>query len=167
MRSFLGSIRPDATPLLSSTLSKVLVAASFLFLSCSLLAQTAHFIGTVSVIASGGGYPQGVAVDANGNVYIADTSNNQVLKETFSAGSYTPSIVASGLADPEGVAVDGAGNVYIADTNNNRVLKETLTAGSYVPSVVVGSSLFDPAAVAVDASGNVYIADTVNNRVLK
>ena len=147
----------------------LLAAACLLVLPSAVWAQTptAHFVGVVTVIASGGGYPQGVAVDASGNVYIADTSNNQVLKETFSAGSYTPSMVASGLANPEGVAVDAAGNVYIADTNNNRVLKETLSAGSYVQSVLVGSGLYNPASVAVDASGNVYIADTINSRVLK
>jgi len=164
------SVAKFASLLSCANLSTLPVAACLLVLPLAALAQgapTAHFIGDLSVIASGGGYPQGVAVDASGTVYIADTSNNQVLKETFSAGGYTSSIVASGLADPEGVAVDAAGNVYIADTNNNRVLKETLSAGSYVPSVVVGSGLYNPAAVAVDASGNVYIADTVHSRVLK
>ena len=110
--------------------------------------------------------PSGVAVDGAGNVYIADTYNSRVLKQTLSNGTYAESIIAGGVYDPYGVAVDGAGNVYIADTNNNRVLKETLSAGTYAQSTVVGG-LDAPQAVAVDAVGNVYVADTYNGRVLK
>ena len=56
-----------------------------------------------------------MAVDGSGNVYIADSGNNRVLKETLSGGSYTESTVGSGLNRPIQLAVDGAGNVYIAD----------------------------------------------------
>ncbi|MGA9669514.1 MAG: choice-of-anchor D domain-containing protein [Terracidiphilus sp.] len=112
--------------------------------------------------------PSGVAVDASGNIYIADTNNNRVLKETYSAGGYTESTVpTSPLSWPYGVAVDGSGNIYIADTGNNWVLKETLSAGSYTESTVPTSNLNYPFGVAVDGSGNVYIADTDNYRVLK
>jgi sugar lactone lactonase YvrE len=118
--------------------------------------------------------PQRVAVDGSGNVYIADSNNNQVLKETLSAGVYIQSVVANsannGLSLPVGIAVDGSGNVYIADNHNYRVLKETLSAGSYTQSVVANGAnngLDYPNDVAVDGSGNVYIADTGNNRVLK
>jgi DNA-binding beta-propeller fold protein YncE len=112
--------------------------------------------------------PSGVAVDASGNIYIADTDNNRVLKETYSAGSYTESTVpTSPLSWPYGVAVDGSGNIYIADTGNDWVLKETLSAGSYTESTVPTSNLNSPFGVAVDGSGNVYIADTDNYRVLK
>ena len=107
-----------------------------------------------------------MAVDGSGNVYIADHTNNRVLKETPSGGIYTESTVASGLAYPEGVAVDGSGNVYIADSHNNRVLKETLSGGAYAESTVA-SGLSAPYGVTVDGSGNVYTADTGNSRVLK
>ncbi|MGD0904417.1 MAG: choice-of-anchor D domain-containing protein, partial [Terracidiphilus sp.] len=111
--------------------------------------------------------PSGVAVDGSGNLYIVDSGNNRVLKETLSAGSYTESAVAtSALNSPSGVAVDGSGNVYFADSYNDRVLKETLSAGSYSESTVPTSSLSAPMAVAVDGSGNIYVADTYNNRVL-
>ncbi len=59
-----------------------------------------------------------------GSVYIVDSGNFRVVKETPSADSYTQSTVASDLYNSYGVAVDGSGNVYIGDTNNNRVLKE-------------------------------------------
>jgi len=142
--------------------------------------------GTQSVIANasnnGLSSPWNVAVDAIGNVYIADgnynlhtgTNSSQVLKETLSGGSYTQSVVANaannGLNSPGAVAVDGSGNVYIADSDNNRVLKEMPSASGYTQSVVADQAdngVGDPTGVAVDGSGNVYIADYNNCRVLK
>jgi sugar lactone lactonase YvrE len=126
----------------------------------------ANFLpGTQSAIGSGLYDPYGVAVDGGGSLYISDTSNNRVLKETLSAGNYIQTTIGSGLAYPNELAVDGSGNIYIADTGNSRVLMETLSAGSYIQSTV-GSGLSNPDGVAVDGSGNVYIADTGNNRVL-
>ena len=144
------------------------------FFCSTAAAQTAHFRGAQSTVPTSGlNFPNGVAVDGSGNVYIADTDNNRVLKETLSAGSYTQSIVADaasgGLYVPYAVAVDGSGNVYIADTGNGRVLMETLSASGYTQSIVADAAsggLDYPERVAVDGSGNVYIADTGNNRVL-
>ncbi len=133
-------------------------------------AQTAQFTSAQSTIGSGLNSPFDVAVDGSGNVYIADSGNNRVLKETLSGGSYTQTTVAdgstNGLSTPTGVAVDASGNVYIADDNNNRVLKETLSGATYTQSTIA-SGLFNPISVAVDGSGNVYIVDPGNNRVLK
>jgi len=77
-------------------------------------AQTAHFAWAQTVVASGLNYPTGVAVDGSGNIYIADTSNRQVLKETLSAGSYNQSVVNSCGAvvlcrHPSRLVSDGAG----------------------------------------------------------
>ena len=124
--------------------------------------------GTESVVATGTmAYPFGIAVDAGGNVYIADTGNGLILMETPYASGYTQSVVpTSTLASPSAVAVDGAGNIYVADTVNNQILKETLSEGVYTESALQTSALRYPSGVALDANGNVYIADYGNNRIL-
>jgi len=127
--------------------------------------STAHFAGIETVIGTHLSECFGVAVDGGGNVYIADTYNNRILKETPSVAGYTQSVVAIGLNTPYGVAVDAHGNLYVADTYNFRIVKETLSAGSYIPSVVVSSLTTTPWEVAVDRSGSVYFAS--NNQILK
>lgn len=133
--------------------------------------------------------PQGVAVDASGSVYIADTQNNRVRKVgggTIStiAGTGTGGFAGDGgaataaqLKAPFSVAVDTAGNVYIAEFSNNRVRKVAVNgtistlAGTGVSGYggdggsATSALLNGPQGVAVDAAGNVYIADTANNRV--
>jgi trimeric autotransporter adhesin len=134
--------------------------------------------------------PFGLAVDAVGNLYVADTSNHRVRKIDTSgtiatvAGDGTESFSGDGgpatsatLNTPIGVAVDTAGNLYIADSFNNRVRKVnaagviTTVAGngdarfSGDHAAATSASLSAPFGVAVDKAGNLYIADTSNHRV--
>ncbi len=127
--------------------------------------QVVFLPGALTTIASTGlNHPTGVAVDANGIVYVTDTLNNRVLKETPSGANYTESVLLSiGLNSPFGIAVDGAGNLYIVDALNRRILKETLSVGGYTETVLVATSLHGPTGVAVDGSGNVYYADSPSN----
>jgi sugar lactone lactonase YvrE len=168
----LPAVRPlSVLRFLQSARSAGLLLASgvaFCSLARADTAPTAHFVSGASVLPTGAlSAPGGVAVDASGSVYIADTGNNWVLKETLSKGSYTESTVASsGLNEPGGVAVDVSGNVYIADSGNNRIVKETPSAAAYIQSAIATSALNGPIGVAVDAAGNLYIADSGNNRVL-
>lgn len=103
--------------------------------------------------------PSGVAVDATGDVFIADFQNNRVV-EVLPSG--TQQTLISGLNSPTGVAVDSAGDVFVADTMNNRVL-ELAPSGTQT----IGSGLSHPEGVAVDATGDVFIADTDNCRVVE
>jgi sugar lactone lactonase YvrE len=137
-------------------------------------------------------YPAGVAVDAAGNLFIADTANQRVRKVSASgvistvAGNGTPGYSGDGgpataaqLAGPSGVAVDGAGNLFIADNGNERVRKVSATgvittvAGNGTPGysgdggAATSARLSRPLGVAVDAAGNLFIADSSNNRVRK
>jgi hypothetical protein len=116
--------------------------------------------------ALGGGFsqPYGVAVDGGGNVYVADSFNNEVRE--MPAGCASASCVTTlggGFSLPLGVAVDGGGNVYVADTYNNAV--KEMPAGCTSASCVttLGGGFSYPYGVAVDGSGNIYVADTLNN----
>ena len=61
-----------------------------------------------------------MAVDAAGDVFIADSGKNEVLEVTSASKQLT---IGSGLSNPESVAVDAAGDVFIADTGNSRVVE--------------------------------------------
>lgn len=76
---------------------------------------------TVNTLGSGFNTPNGVAIDGNDNVFVADTYNNSV-KEIIAAGGYTTvNTLADGFFLPTAVAVDGNGDVFVADTFNNAV----------------------------------------------
>ena len=113
--------------------------------------------GTVGTLGSGFNNPYGVAVDAAGNVFVADTGNHAV-KKMSPAGSV--SALNGHYSDPYAVAVDAAGNVFVADN----VVKKISLAGT-VSSL--GSGFSQPHGVAVDAAGNVFVADTGNDAVKK
>jgi len=114
----------------------------------------------ISVSASGFNSAMGLAVDAQGNIYVADNANNAV--KQIPAGGGAPVVIGSGFLAPHGVAVDAAGNVYVADTGNGLV-KEVPAGGGAI--ITLGSGFSDPFNVAVDAAGNVYVADFTNNAV--
>jgi len=124
------------------------------------LSPTAVAAGTVTTLGSGFSQPYSVAVDAAGNVYVADAGNSAVQKI---APNGTITTLRSGFNTPYGVAVDAAGNVYVADANNNAV-KKIAPDGTVT---TLGSGFNHPYGVAVDAAGNVYVADTYNGAVKK
>jgi DNA-binding beta-propeller fold protein YncE len=112
--------------------------------------------------ASGLGGPCGVAADAAGDVYIADSAYDSV-QVVFAGSTNLVPLITTELNSPEGVALDGAGNVYIADTGDNAV-KEWSPANNTLIDLV-SSNLNAPQSVAVDGSGNVYISDTGDNAI--
>ena len=135
-------------------------------------------------------FPDGVAVDSSGNVYVADSGNDTIRKITPSGLVSTLAGLAgsSGSADgtggaarfslPTGVAVDSAGNVYVADDGNNTIRKITLARvvstlaglpGSLGSTDGTGSAarFGFPVSVAVDRTGNVYVTDSSNHTIRK
>jgi len=116
----------------------------------------------------GGGFSDqgGVAVDGNGNVYVADTYDSEVKK--IPAGCTSSScvtVLGGGFSYLQDVAVDGSGNVYVADydTASVKVMAASCTSSSCVKTL--GGGFSAPAGVAVDGSGNVYVADSGSNLV--
>ncbi|MFA6272436.1 MAG: hypothetical protein WC693_05045 [Patescibacteria group bacterium] len=105
--------------------------------------------------------PRGVAVDASGNVYVADTGNSKI-KKISTAGNVT-TLVGSGLSNPEGVAVYGS-TLYIADTGND-ALKKISTSGGTVTTITAGLS--NPKKIAINSTGSVvYVANSGNYKVV-
>jgi len=120
-------------------------------------------------------YPNGVAVDTAGNVYVADTGNYRIQKFSPTGTIITKwGSFRSGVGQfnvPHGIAVDSIGNVYITDANNHRIQKFNST-GSFITKWGEGPGSGDgqfnvPYGVAVDTAGNVYVADSFNHRIQK
>jgi large repetitive protein len=119
-----------------------------------------------SNLGSGFNSPGGVAVDANGNIFVSDSFNGAV-KEILASGGWTTVHQLGGSFGfdyPNGVALDGGGNVYVADTLNDAV-EEIVASGGYTTVITLGSGFSSPYAVAVDGSGNVFVADYSNGAV--
>lgn len=136
--------------------------------------------------------PHGLAVDSQGNVYVADSAMHRVLK--FGPdGTLLKEIGSQGsgpgqLNEPHGLAVDTQGNLYVADTWNARISKFdpegnfltswgegqpdesgrllTMTDGTEAGNAAAPLGFYGPRGVVVDAQGNVYIADTGNKRIV-
>lgn len=133
-------------------------------------------------------FPNGITMDSNGNIYVADRSNHKIRKIT-SAGAVS-TLAGSGTQggangtgptasfySPCGVAVDGSGNVYVADEYNHRIRKITATglvstlagtgsAGS-ADGTGISASFNYPTGLSVNSSGDVYVADQRNHKIRK
>lgn len=124
--------------------------------------------------------PHGVAVDAAGNIYVADFYNNRIQK--WAPGASSGTTVAGGngagyganqLNSPTGVVVDAVGDIYIADQSNHRIQKWVQGANSGI-TIAGGNGygsdanqLHLPSEIAIDLAGNIYVLDYGNNRVHK
>jgi uncharacterized protein (TIGR03437 family) len=136
-------------------------------------------------------YPDGIAIDSAGNIYVADETANvvRVIAPTGTISTYAGQGTAGYTGDggaatqaqlnaPMGLALDSAGNLYIAEYGNNTVRKVAKSGGVIVTLAgngspgysgdgggATGAALNRPEGVTVGPSGLVYIADTFNNRV--
>ncbi len=131
-------------------------------------------------------WPNGVILDDDGNLYIADRDNHRIRKIDASTQIIT-TIAGTGkegysgddgpatelqFDSPNGVALDEAGNLYVADRGNNRIRK--INASTQEITTIAGGNgsttdlpLSGVRGVALDADGNVYIVNTLNHQILK
>jgi streptogramin lyase len=120
--------------------------------------------------------PRGVMVDADGNIYVADSNNHRIQKLgpdgafKWSTPGTTPGAGDRQFNNPQGVAVDTQGNIYVLDTNNHRIQK-LAPDGTFLNKWGTGGvedGYFNyPQGGALDAQGNIYVADTNNDRIQK
>lgn len=139
--------------------------------------------------------PQGVALDANGNIYIADNNDNKIRQINATTGIIT-TWASTGISSPVGLAFDHEGNLWVSQTGNDGQLVRLTTPATGVPStsctttsgVAVGTCVmadteavaaqyggdgdfafntwFDsPQHIAIDANDNIFIADSSSNRI--
>lgn len=143
--------------------------------------------GTGTAAKFGRGY--GIAIDASGNLYVADSSNHRIRKVTPTgvvttfAGTGTPGATdgpwdSATFSDPRGVAVDAHGNVYVADFGTS-LLRRITPAG--VVSTLAGqegtpgrqdgigkaATFNQPQGLTINAAGTLYVADTFGNVIRK
>ena len=133
--------------------------------------------------------PAGIAVDINGNIFVADWLNDVIRKITpnghvtnvagliGSPGSRNGSRDSATFYLPGGIAVDSAGNVFVSDTYNNMIRKidnagiVTTIAGKKLKGALDGqggtASFSHPAGIALDKLGNLYVADVGNHKIRK
>ncbi|MBU6400172.1 MAG: hypothetical protein KGS61_07620 [Verrucomicrobia bacterium] len=130
--------------------------------------------------------PEGIALDANGNLFVADPANDTIRKVTMSgvvttmAGEAEHAGATDGVGNsarfsyPYGLAVDSTGNAYVADWVNDTIRKVTPagvvttvagSAGQFGSADGIGTAarLMNPGGVAVGPAGQIYFTDTANN----
>jgi sugar lactone lactonase YvrE len=132
--------------------------------------------------------PTGLAVDANINIYVADSKNHAIRRITPNgivvlwAGDLTPGF-ADGLStiakfkNPECIAIDVAGNVYVSDGGNHSIRKIDLNgnvstiagngSAGYADGLQSSAQFNNPNGLAIDANGNIYVADGGNHCIRK
>lgn len=141
-------------------------------------------------------HPDGIAVDTNGNLFVADTANSTIRKITPIGSNWVVNTIAgfpgitgtndginslARFANPQGIAVDIADNIYVADTTNNTIRKIAPVGTNWIVTTIAGRAgftgsadgtnlnarFFAPGGITVDSAGNLYATDSGNETIRK
>jgi YVTN family beta-propeller protein len=159
---------------LAATLSlrrlRALLAVAAVFPFClAAMAQSAHYGGITSSFnfTSPSWVPLGIAVDSQGDLFIADNQLGKVYEVQASNGvlpaSPTPVAIVTGFNQPYGLAFDGSGNLFVADAGNHAI-KEIVAINGVVSSsssvATFNTTSFSwPKALAFDSAGSLFVID--------
>jgi sugar lactone lactonase YvrE len=116
-------------------------------------------------------WPRGIAVDASGNILVADTNNGRI--EKFSpSGVFITSIGTKGtgygqLGEPNGIAIDRIGNIYVAEASNQRVQKLAPDGTFLAEWSGPEPGFYGPRDVAIGADDSIYVVDQGHSRIVK
>ncbi|HUC00781.1 MAG TPA: LamG-like jellyroll fold domain-containing protein [Solirubrobacterales bacterium] len=136
-----------------------------------------QYVSSVGASGTGNGqftHPADIAIDAKGNLWVADQGNNRI-QELNEKGEFVKAFGVWGTGNgqfkaPKSIAFDSKGNYWVADSGNNR-LEQFNEKGEFlkaVGSAGSGNGQFKgPEGIAIDPSGNIWVADTYNNRIQK
>jgi sugar lactone lactonase YvrE len=146
-----------------------LIVGLALLLALTAPAARAHAQGPGITIRSDIGLsgPEGVAVDARGNIFVADTNNDRIVKLS-SSGHVLATWSVEDFSAPANIAVDRGGNVYVLDTENATVYKFS-NNGELITSWPVASPYTEaaPVALAIGGHDNVFVADSDDDEIYK
>ena len=141
-------------------------------------------------------WPEGIAVDTNGNLYVADNYENTIRKVAPAGTNWVVTTIAgtagssggndgtNGVArfnEPVGITIDGTGNLYVADYGNDTVREITPSGTNWVVTTIAGTAgivgpddgtngdaqFYSPSGITVDTNGILYVADYQNSTIRK
>jgi hypothetical protein len=117
----------------------------------------------VKTVATGFAGPVALAVDRNGNLYVANASSAHAVEKLTAASNYSiRSTLSSSFTTPFGIAIDASGNVFVADKGATAITELVAVDGEVpaAPAVRTYGSFATPMSIAVDPAGNIYVADS-------
>ena len=174
----------------SNTIRKIVLATG----EVTTLAGAAETSGSADGIGPAARFngPRGLAADGQGNLYVADSSNNTIRKIVLATGMVTTLAGAAGMSgstngtgaaarfsEPTGLAMDAGGNLYVADSFNSTIRKVVVATGAVTTLAgtagTIGSAdgtgpaaqFYAPHGLTIDAGGNLYVTDSNRNTIRK